>query len=429
MSSCSDRLFDPKKANMHATEIFTPKGEPSVTYVDDHLIDKGKRLRQDLSAGPCVVSLSGPSKSGKTVFIEKTLGRDNLIKVNGAGVKSAEALWLKVFAVIGTPIKVVETTEKNNTSAFGAKVEGSVPLIAKGEVSSVNTWGSTKAAAAETAVDYVALLVKELGDTEYIVFVDDFHYIDTEVQQEIAQQIKEGIEGKVQFVCASVPYRSDDVLLGNADLRGRAYKVDFQYWAHAELAKIAQAGFEAMNIKVSPAIIHGLASEAAGSPQLMQTLCLNLCFDVGCEIRPDEPVTIDANIELIERVCRRTTANNDYSSTVAAMKDGPKIRGKERKSYVLLSSRTALDVYPLILSGIACDPPMLTLKDYELTARIQGLCSGEQPGSGSIVNSCAHIVAIANEAEGRQVIEWDSERDLLDIRDPYLLFFLRWGNW
>lgn len=414
---------------MRATEVFTPKGEPSVTYVDDHLIDKGARLRQDLSAGSCVVSLSGPSKSGKTVFIEKTLGRDNLIKVNGAGVKSAAALWLKVLSVIGTPIKVIETTEKSNASSFGAKVEGGIPLVGKGEVSSSGTRESTTATANETAIDYVALLVKDLGDTEYIVFVDDFHYIDGEVQQEIAKQIKEGIEGRVQFICASVPYRSDDVLLANADLRGRAYKVDFQYWIHTELAKIAQAGFAAMNLQVSPAIIDALASEAAGSPQLMQTLCLNLCFDVGCETRPKEPVTIKANKELIARVCRRTTANNDYSSTVAAMKDGPKIRGKDRKSYVLLNSQTVLDVYPLILRGIACDPPRLTLRANELTGRVQALCVGEQPGSGSIVNSCAHIVSIANEAEGRQVVEWDSERDLLDIRDPYLLFFLRWGQW
>ncbi len=414
---------------MRATEVFTPKGEPSVTYVSDHLLEKAKRLLQDLSAGPCVVSLSGPSKSGKTVFIEKTLGRDNLIKVNGAGVKSAEALWIKVLAVIGTPIKVVQTSEKNNTSTFGAKVEGGVPLMAKGEVSTTGAWGAKDATAIENAADYVALLVSDLGGTQYIVFIDDFHYIDAEVQKEISKQIKEGIEGKVQFVCASVPYRSDDVLLANADLRGRAYKVDFEYWAHAELTKIAHAGFSAMNINVSQAIIDALASEAAGSPQLMQTLCLNLCFDVGYEIRPAEPVTIDASMELIGRVCRRTTANNDYSSTVAAMKDGPKIRGKVRKPYVLRGSHTALDVYPLILRGIACNPPTLTLKAGDLIARVQSQCTGEVPGSGSITSSCAHIVAIANEAEGRQVIEWDSERDLLDIRDPYLLFFLRWGQW
>lgn len=414
---------------MRVTEVFTPKGEPSVTYVNDHLIDKAKRLNQDMSAGPCVVSLSGPSKSGKTVFIEKTIGRDNLIKVNGAGVKSAEALWLKVFAVIGTPIRVVETAEGHSSYALGAKVEGGVPLFAKGEASTLGTWGSKNAETAETALDYVALLIKELGNTDYVVFVDDFHYIDISVQQEIAKQIKEGIEGKVQFVCASVPYRSDDVLLANADLRGRAYKVDFEYWAHTELAKIGCTGFDALNLKVSPAIIDALASEAAGSPQLMQTLCLNLCFDIGHEVRPDDPVRIDASTDLIERICRRTTANNDYSSTVNAMKDGPKTRGKDRKSYVLQDSLMAMDVYPLILRGIACNPPCLTLKASDLTARTQGLCHGEQPGSGSILNSCSHIVSIANENEGRQVIEWDAERDLLDIRDPYLLFFLRWGQW
>jgi hypothetical protein len=414
---------------MRATDVFTPKGEPSVTYVDDHLIEKGKRLRQDLSAGPCVVSLSGPSKSGKTVFIEKTLGRDNLIKVNGAGVKSAATLWLKVLAVIGAPIKLVETTEKNNASTFGAKVEGSVPLLAKGELSAVGTWGAKEAAAAEPAIDYVALLVKELGGSEFIVFVDDFHYIDADIQREIAEQIKEGIEGQVQFICASVPYRSDDVLLANADLRGRAYKVDFEYWDHSELAKIGYVGFAAMNINVPGAVIDALASEAAGSPQLMQTLCLNLCFDIGREMRANEIVTVGANSDLIARVCRRTTANNDYSSTVAAMKDGPKVRGRERNSYVLRDSNAALDVYPLILRGIACNPPSLTLKAPELTARVQGLCIGEQPGSGSIINSCGHIVTIANESEGRQIVEWDSERDLLDILDPYLLFFLRWGQW
>jgi hypothetical protein len=414
---------------MKANEVFTPKGEPSVTYVDDHLIDKGHRLLQDLSAGPCVVSLSGPSKSGKTVFIEKILGRDNLIKVNGAGVKSPEALWLKVFSVIGTPTKIVETTEKNNTSSFAGKVEGSVPLLAKGEMSTIGTWGSKKAEATETAIDYVGLLVKELGKTEYIVFIDDFHYINAEIQQDIAQQIKEAIEGKVQFVCASVSYRSDDVLLANADLRGRAYKVDFEYWAHAELAKIAYTGFGAMNLKIPNAIIDSLAIEAAGSPQLMQTLCLNFCFDIGYELRPNVQVEIATKTNLIEKVCRRTTANNDYSSTVAVMKDGPKIRGKDRKSYVLQSNNAAMDVYPLILRGIACDPPKLTLKANELVARVQNLCSGDVPGSGSIINSCSHIVSIANEAEGRQVIEWDAERDLLDIRDPYLLFFLRWGEW
>jgi hypothetical protein len=36
---------------------------------------------------------------------------------------------------------------------------------------------------------------------------------------------------------------------------------------------------------------------------------------------------------------------------------------------------------------------------------------------------------IANDAENRVIVEWDVENEVLDIRDPYLLFFLRWGDW
>ena len=416
---------------MRAIDVFTPKGEPGVTYVDDHLISKATRLQQDLSAGPCVVSLSGPSKSGKTVFIEKTLGRDNLIKVNGAGIKSADALWLKVLAVVGAPIKTVKTKTASSTATFGAKVEGTVPLLAKGEVSTAGIWGSSTATAAEAATDYVGLLTQELRGTAYIVFVDDFHYISAELQSEIAKQIKEGIEGGVQFVCAAVPHRSDDVLLGNSDLRGRAYKVDFEYWKHAELAKIGRNGFAALNLQVPDAVIDAFADEAAGSPQLMQSLCLNLCFATGYETRPGSPIAIPADRELIATVCRRVASNNDYKSTVEAMKDGPKVRGKDRKSYVLAGNNDAVDVYPLILLAIASDPPQLTLKASALMARIQRLCgSGASPGSGSVTGSCGQIASIANgRVVGVPIIEFDAERDILEIRDPYLLFFLRWGGW
>jgi len=35
---------------------------------------------------------------------------------------------------------------------------------------------------------------------------------------------------------------------------------------------------------------------------------------------------------------------------------------------------------------------------------------------------------LANDAAGESVMEWGGENDLLDIRDPYLLFALRWSE-
>jgi hypothetical protein len=79
---------------MKAKDVFTPGRFPTVTYVDDHLTDKKKQLEDTIDAGAMLVSISGPSKSGKTVFVEQCLGKENLIQITGAGIKSAADLWL-----------------------------------------------------------------------------------------------------------------------------------------------------------------------------------------------------------------------------------------------------------------------------------------------------------------------------------------------
>ena len=213
---------------MRASEVFTPNKQPGVTYIVDHLIHKVKFLRDSLETGAAVISLSGPSKSGKTVFIEKTLGREHLIQVTGAGVDSPETLWNRVFDLIGTPMKVSQTEGSNFTGSVAAKASSGVPLIIQGEASASGAWSTSNVTATERTADHLQLLIKELGGTDFIVFIDDFHYIPEDVQVQIANQIKEAIRGKVRFICASVPYHSDDVLLANADLRGRIFKIDFE---------------------------------------------------------------------------------------------------------------------------------------------------------------------------------------------------------
>src|SRR3569832_2390924 len=74
------------------------------------------------------------------------------------------------------------------------------------------------------------MLIKELGGTDFVVFIDDFHYVPREVQGEVARQIKEAIRNNVKVICASVPYHANDVNKGNTNLRGRVFSIDFDYW-------------------------------------------------------------------------------------------------------------------------------------------------------------------------------------------------------
>ena len=89
---------------------------------------------------------------------------------------------------------------------------------------------------------------------------------------------------------------------------------------------------------------------------------------------------------------------------------------------------SGLYFYPLILRAIAQDPPELTQRYPNLQRRIQGLCARDQPSGSSVTGACSHIASIANESENRNIVEWDGENDVFDIRDPYLLFFLRWAE-
>jgi hypothetical protein len=49
-----------------------------------------------------VISISGPSKSGKTVVVEKVVGKDNLIPTSGAEVRIGDDLWSSWWAIYET---------------------------------------------------------------------------------------------------------------------------------------------------------------------------------------------------------------------------------------------------------------------------------------------------------------------------------------
>lgn len=413
-----------------ATEIFTPGSFPERTFVDDHLAEKRQQLLDTLDMGTMLVSISGPSKSGKTVFVEQCLGKENLIQVTGAGVSKPEQLWLKVFDIIGTPIPdgtSTTTANSGNVAGTGA-VEGGI-FVVKGKASATIESGhsTSESESSSLATDYLQLLTRELAGSDFVVFIDDFHYIPQPVQREIANQIKESIRQGVKFICASVPYHADDVVRSNPDLRGRVFSIDFEYWGDDILRKIAFLGFPELNISYrNPAVVK-LAREAAGSPQLMQYLCLNACYEVGVRETAKSPVDLLNEDAVLDSICRRTVLATDYGSIVEKMKEGPKTRGSDRIVHPTAFGWNG-DVYRLLVKALSLDPPQLTFRYGPLSSRINGMCTSDPPSGSSITSACSHSAKIVNDAALDRIVEWDGENDVFDIRDPYLLFFLRWSD-
>lgn len=323
MSDIYDPAADVPTTNrygpMKATDVFTPGKTPTVTFVDDHLVKRREYFQDAIAQEGMLINVSGPSKSGKTVFVRNMVGAENLVAVTGAGVSTPSELWRRVFHQIGTPLPDSQATESNRQVTIGASGKaGANIFLAKGEAgaSMTGSAGAKSVRSDALPLDELQLLIKEFSGSGMVLFIDDFHYMSREVQEHVARQIKEAIARGVIIVCASVPYRSEDVLRANADLRGRIMSIDFDYWKQQDLAKIAMLGFEQLNLDCPEVFVRSFAEEAAGSPQLMQSICLNACFEGSFREKRPSRESMPTSVGFFTDVCTRTAINTDYSGTL-----------------------------------------------------------------------------------------------------------------
>jgi hypothetical protein len=185
-------------------EVFTPTDVPTFSYVIRSTQKFEERLRHDVSIPNMIVSLSGPSKSGKTSLVKKVLERDELIHVYGASIRSPEDLWDRVLNWMEVPDETVETRGTALKAEAGGKAGGSagLPFLAKGRAEVEGKFGGERRSEVRDTYHRggLARVVREIGGSTYTIFVDDFHYIPKDVQREIGKQIKEAAESGVRII-------------------------------------------------------------------------------------------------------------------------------------------------------------------------------------------------------------------------------------
>ena len=414
-----------------ATAVFVPGSFPKHTYVERAQGLEGL-LRDAVNTPGMVVSLVGPSKSGKTVLVEKVVGRDLLIPVSGAGVRHPDDVWNRVLDWMDVPDSTSRKTMSGTTIGAEAGASGglSMPWVAKGEVSGAVSAELTGEHGTEAARGHQGLqqVVREIANSDFVVLLDDFHYMPREVQDEVAKSLKEGVRLNVKVVTAAVSHRGDDVVRANPELRGRVRAIDLRYWSREELRAIAVAGFNVLNAECSPVAIDVFVDESAGSPQLMQQMCLQACFAAGVRERTLPGKTITLDWHGLQQVLEHTSATTDFRSLVDVLDAGPRTRGIERKTYTFMDD-TKGDVYRTVLKAVAADPPKLSFPYDELLARTAEMCVGDSPVGSSVSVSCVHMSKLAQDKfPNERAIDWDEQKQVLDIPDPYLLFYLRWSG-
>lgn len=419
-------------ADLKATHVFTPGAYPDYTYVERSEQQLERSLRDALDTPGQLISLAGPSKSGKTVLVERVVGKDNLIPISGVGIQEPDDIWEKVLNWMEAPFSVADETGGTRRIEAGVAASGKAGVF--GLVSGgVNASGALVSEAksgviitkARTGLSQVR---KEIADSSYVVLVDDFHYMPREVQTEAAKALKEAVRLGIKLCTAAVLHRGDDIVRANPELRGRVRAVDLKYWTIEDLISIGLRGFDILNCFCERSDLEQLAKEAAGSPQLMQQICLQACFVLGVRQKLDHKTKLNFSASDFKATFEQTSSSTDFRSLVDVLDAGPRTRGTERKIYNFRDG-TSGDVYRCVLKAVASDPPMLSFPYDELIRRTHQICIGESPVGSSVTGTCLHMTKLAEDKFPKErVIDWDDQKQVLDIPDPYLAFFLRWSG-
>jgi hypothetical protein len=205
-----------------------------------------------------------------------------LIHVFGAEVRSGADLWQRVLSWMDAPSTVVEQISDSRANRVAAEVsaKGSVLLAEAAGKGSFDSTGTRLRSVSNTRSDAsLARVVRDIAKSEYVVFLDDFHYIPPgAAQEDVAKQLKAAGEQGIKICTATVPHRADNVVRNNPELRGRLAQVDTTFWMPTELVEIAKAGFAKLLVQLPVSKMMDLAREACGSPQLMQRIYLDVCF-------------------------------------------------------------------------------------------------------------------------------------------------------
>jgi len=304
-----------RKGKSKTTDVFVPGGMPILTYVNRSEPDLQRKL-EAVQHNLCkLVTLTGATKSGKTVLVNRVFPRGQAaIWVDGGSVSAEADLWSLILEQVDgdTTRETSDAVEESTSGTSEFQATAGLPLFAKaGAKGSLTLSGkstSTTKKALTKSPRASALLA--LRGTRRPLIIDDFHYLDRALQGSVIRALKPLVFEGCPIVCIAIPHRRYDAVKVEKEMTGRLQPIGVPTWTTAELEEIAHTGFPLLNVDVSTAVSNRLAREAYGSPHLMQEFCQRLAQEAGIHETMASKVAIsDVHDDLFRTIAERRSAS------------------------------------------------------------------------------------------------------------------------
>ncbi len=174
---------------MLLTDVFTPTDFPKLTYVERDQLHLEMLLGEWVRSSAQIASISGPSKAGKTVLVQRVVGEGNLVTVSGASVRSADQLWERVLDWLRRAARDDDELDRGEDRDRHARAHRAGRVFGHRRDPQVEIKPAAQTDTLQATVNRRGLqVVAEIARSPTTVLLDDFHYIPAAIQADVAQQ-------------------------------------------------------------------------------------------------------------------------------------------------------------------------------------------------------------------------------------------------
>lgn len=410
-------------------KVFTPGGMPRFTYVDRSGRDLEQRLGESKNHLCKMVTLTGATKSGKTVLSNRIFPRleEDNVWIDGGSVGNEDDFWSQILNELKGSTESEKTTSQESAQNIDGKIGGKsgIPLLmeGKGEVSTGIGKKQSDSKKSKRSLSPRAAAILALRAHEIPLIIDDFHYLDRQFQGDVVRALKPLVFEGIPVIAIAIPHRRYDAIKVEREMTGRLLSIEVPPWSSDELIEIANRGFPLLNINVSDHIKKRLAQESYGSPHLMQEFCRALCRNNEVE----ESLTNEIQISSLDENIFHDVADGTGKIIYDRLAKGPRQR-KDRMQRKLAKGGE-VDIYKVVLFALAEMRPGMDKIEYEkLRSAIRLVLSDNIPQAHEVSRVLDKMSEIASSDEASTpVIDWEKEEQILHITDPFFAFYLKWG--
>lgn len=412
---------------MKYTEVFVPGGFPKHTYNPRSALRLEDRLGEVKENLCKLVTVTGNTKSGKTVLARKVFPREEAVWVDGGTVSDESDFWEVVVEHLDLFQLNEKTKGKSSTGKIGSKLTAAASFFGivtgEGEASTEFEKGRQEGEVSQQTLGNRIVALKGLRGTGIPLVIDDFHYLPKPLQGTIVRALKPLIFDGHPVVIIAIPHRRYDAMKVEREMTGRIFPMQIPTWEPMELESIPAAGFKLLNMEYSPSLVEALAEQAIGSPHLMQDFCREVCRQ-NINLKPNSTSQARQSLTSVFSEVAETIGRPIFEK----LAKGP--RQRTDRVQRALKSGESVDIYQLVLHALAHIKPGLVSIEYEeLRTAIREVSRATVPQLHEVSRVLKHMASIAaTDQSSTPVIDFEDDDKKLHITDPFFAFYLRWGS-